>query len=87
MDQGGWQWDAHIPPPPCFSGSLLVALAVVCIKKPPGVEPSPRAAVEETQSVLGAEMLKEEAAHAQVLSGEPGVAAAPGHHVWAELPG
>lgn len=58
-----------------------------CIKKPPGVEPSPRAAVEETQSVLGAEILKEEAAHAQVLSGEPGVAAAPGHPVCAELPG
>lgn len=36
---------------------------------------------------MGAEILKEEAAHAQVLSGEPGVAAALGHHVWAELPG
>lgn len=68
-------------------GSLLVPLGEICIKKPPGVEPCPHAAVEETQSILGAEMLKEEALHAQVLSGEAGVAAAPGHHVWAELPG
>lgn len=68
-------------------GFLLVALGEVCIKKPPGMEPSCPATVEETLSVLGAEILKEEVSHAQVLSGEAGVAAAPGHHVWAELPG
>lgn len=36
-----------------LSASLMVTLDQVCIKQPHGVVPSPLAAVEETQSVLG----------------------------------
>lgn len=65
-------------------GFLLVALGEVCIKEPPGVEPSPRAAVEKTQSFRSRDPQRRYFS-CLVLSGEAGVAAAPGHHVWAEL--
>lgn len=54
-----------------LSASLVVALDQVCIKQPRGVVPS---AVEETQSVLGAEVLKEVGWSSPApLSAEPGV--------------
>jgi len=54
--------------------SLMVALGKVCIKQPRAVVPSPLAAVEETQSVLGAGLLKEDGWSCPApLSAEPGV--------------
>lgn len=82
LDEEELQWDAHnpvnlwiyTPPMHVLSASLMVALGEVCIKQPHGVVPSPLAAVEETQSVLGAEVLKEAGWSCPApLSGEPGV--------------